>query len=76
MSVKTELIAFAVRTYVNETGPARNTDSLDTVMANLFGLETPEERRVRELTETVVKVIDQAKKIRTNRQFRKIVKHV
>ena len=72
MSIKSELIFTAVRILSDKTDLFPKPDAFSSALNSFFGVRTPEE----ELAEKVEKGLDQAvakaKKINTNRKFKKI----
>jgi hypothetical protein len=74
MNIKRILISVAVCILVEKTNLIRKTDSTEAFFANLFGLETEQERVTRELDEASDKAIKSAKKFALDRKFKKVTK--
>lgn len=73
MDIKRLIITVAVN-ILAEKGIIAKPDSMDSFVANLFGTETSTDRAVREIDAASDKLIEAAKKMNTNRKFKKVTK--
>jgi hypothetical protein len=73
MDIKKMLITAAV-SILADKGIIAKPDSMTAFISNLFGEETAEQKMVRELDAATDKMIEAAKKMNTNRKFKKVTK--
>lgn len=76
MNIKRELIALAIRALSEKTNLVRKPDPFEDLLSTIFGGETREERLARELDESSQRAIEAAKRLNTNRKFKKITKNI
>lgn len=74
MDIKRILISVAVCILAEKTNLIRKPDSTEAFIANIFGMETEQDRVVRELDMASDKAIESAKKFALNRKFKKVTK--
>lgn len=76
MTIKTEIIALAVRLVAENTSLIRKPDAFESLITNIFGGETYDVRAAKEIEATTARVINSAKKMHVDREFKKIIKNV
>jgi hypothetical protein len=76
MNVKRELIALAVRVIANETNLIRKPSDFEAMLYSFFGEPSYDQKIAATIEEEADRMLDAAKRINTNRKFKKIVKNV
>lgn len=76
MSAKTEIIAMVVRIVANKTSLINKPDAFESFLTTIFGEDTYDVRIAKNIEAEASRLIETAKQIKTDRQFKKIVEHV
>ena len=76
MDIKKVLISMAVFVLVEKTNLIRKPDPAEAFFANLFGIETEQDRVIRELIATTDKATEATKKLVIERKFKKIIRNM
>lgn len=74
MNLRRELITLGVRLLSERTSLIGRPDPFAELITTMFGGETHEQRVARQIDEEAQKAIDAAKRLSTNRKFKKITK--
>jgi len=76
MTLRSELIYFAVQILANKTTLVRKTDPFESFLNGLFSLESDEEIMARNIEVELDRAIASVKRVNLNRKFNKIVQNV
>jgi len=76
MDIKTEAIAFAVRLLADHTDLIRKPDTFEATVNSFFGIESYDKKIARDLEHDVKRAVATAKRISTNRKFKKITQNI
>ncbi len=76
MSIKRDIIAFAIRVIVNETNLVRKPDQFETFINHICGYETFDQQMARNIEVELDRVIGTAKRMNVDRKFKKITKDI
>jgi hypothetical protein len=76
MNAKREIIAAVVRIIANETNLIRKPTAFEAMLSEFFGEETYDRQIARTIEEESKRVVDAAKRVRTNRKFKKITSNM
>lgn len=76
MNIKSQLIALAVSILADRTEIVRKTEPVEGFFYALMCVETPEQTLTRTIEETLNEVTGTVKRIKTDREFKKIIQNV
>lgn len=76
MNIKLELVTLVVRALSSKTSLLPQATSMDNFISTLLTGETIETRTAKNIVAEVDKLAGAAKRLNTNRKFKKIIQHV
>jgi len=75
MSIKREIIAFAIRILASETDLIRKPEPFEELLCGLFGQEPYDQRMARNVVVKLDAATDLVKRVNLDRKFKKITKN-